>query len=343
MSAKASGLNPQLAILQKYAPGLFLCLVITATAFWARQVPLLSGVSPMLLAVIFGILFRSLLGKFDVAEPGIKVSMRGLLRWAIVLLGSLTTIAQIASIGPMALVIIYTTVAATLAFTLWLARSLQVSTSLGMLLGAGTSICGASAIVAASSNIRSNNEDVAYALAAVTIMGSIGMVTYPLIGQAIGLDAHQYGIWAGASLHEVAQVVAAGFQFGPEAGETAMVAKLARVVALAPVVAVLGYLVTRSTRHADGEGERVKVPFVPWFVVGFVLMVIFNSIVGLPEWLSDAISVLVSFMMAMALAAVGLETDITKLRGKGLQPLLLSVITTIFIAVFSLVAVLTVL
>lgn len=140
-------------------------------------------------------------------------------------------------------------------------------------------------------------------------------------------------------MHEVAQVVAAGYQFGTEAGETATVAKLARIIALAPVVALLGYLVRRKARAETSVENGARIPLVPWFVLGFAAMVVLNSVIDLPAWFSQSASVAVSFMMAMALAAVGLETDMSKLGGKGMRPLLLGILAALFISAFSLTAI----
>ncbi|WP_338608650.1 YeiH family protein [Pelagibacterium nitratireducens] len=338
MTTKAQPHLQNAGVLREMTPGLFLCAVIAATAFSISHLRFLSAVSPALLAVVLGIAFRALLGEPAIAQPGVRISMRQLLRIAVVLLGLRVTFAQIQTMGLSALMVLAATVVATLAFSFWMSKLCRVEWRLGMLLGSGTAICGASAIVAASSTLTARHEDIAYGLAAVTIAGSLSMVLYPILGILLELDPHRYGLWVGASLHEVAQVVVAGYQLGPEAGETATVAKLVRVLALAPTVAVLGYLAQRRLR--GGPDQPARVQLIPWFVAGFAVMVVLGSVIAFPDWLLSGIQSLVSFLMAMALAAIGIETDLGRLAGKGMAPLLFSALLTIFIAVFSLALIL---
>jgi uncharacterized integral membrane protein (TIGR00698 family) len=152
------------------------------------------------------------------------------------------------------------------------------------------------------------------------------------------LDPHHFGLWAGASIHEIAQVVAATFQQSREAGEFGTVAKLARVMMLAPVVIALGLLATRRARAMGAESGSAKVP-MPWFAFGFVAMVILNSLVDVPHAAMSVIIPITTFLLTMALAAMGLETNIQKLRAKGLRPLLLGAAAFLFIASFSLMLV----
>jgi uncharacterized integral membrane protein (TIGR00698 family) len=202
------------------------------------------------------------------------------------------------------------------------------------LIAAGTSICGASAVIATNTVTRAPDEDVTYAVASVTIFGSIAMFAYPLLSGALQLDAHHFGLWAGASIHEIAQVVAATFQQSREAGEFGTIAKLSRVMMLAPVVITLGLLATRA-RASGAESGSAKAP-MPWFAFGFVAMVIINSLVHIPQEAMTVIVPITTFLLTMALAAMGLETNIKKLRAKGLRPLLLGAAAFVFIACFSL-------
>ena len=143
--------------------------------------------------------------------------------------------------------------------------------------------------------------------------------------------AHAYGLWAGSSIHEIAQVVAAAYQDGPQAGDFATIAKLTRVMMLAPVVISLGLLL----RIAAGGKSSAKVP-APWFVVGFIALIVLNSLVTIPAEIKAPVGMATTFGLSMALAAMGLETDIRKLRAEGLRPLLLGLTAFFFISGFSL-------
>jgi uncharacterized integral membrane protein (TIGR00698 family) len=261
--------------------------------------------------------------------------MRSILRFAIILLGLQLTAAQLLAVGGVGFATIIATLVATFAFTTWLGRAMGIERKLVELIAAGTSICGASAVIATNTVTRASDEDVAYAVACVTIFGSIALFAYPLLAIPLRLDAHGFGLWAGASIHEIAQVVAATFQQSREAGEFGTIAKLSRVMMLAPVVISLGLLATRRARMAGGEGRDTKVP-MPWFAFGFVAMVIINSVVHIPHAAMNVIVPVTTFLLTMALAAMGLETNIRKLRAKGLRPLLLGAAAFLFIACFSL-------
>ena len=216
-----------------------------------------------------------------------------------------------------------------------LGRLIGVERKLAELIAAGTSICGASAVIATNTVTRAADEDVAYAVACVTVFGSIAMFVYPLLPSLLQLDPHAYGLWSGASIHEIAQVVAAAYQDGHAAGEFGTIAKLARVTMLAPVVMSLGYLAARQARRSGDASSTASAP-LPWFVLGFIAMVVVNSMVSIPDQARSVIVTFTTFLLAMALAAMGLETDIRKLCAKGLRPLLLGAGAFLFISSFSL-------
>ncbi len=316
-------------------PGLALTVAIAAAAFGLRQVPGVAVFSPMILAILIGITFHNLVGTPARAKAGVVFSLRRVLRLAIILLGLQLTAAQIVEVGAAGIAVIVATLVATFIFTVRLGSAMGVEPKLAELIAAGTSICGASAVIATNTVTRAPDEDVAYAVACVTVFGSIAMFAYPLLPALLGLDAHAYGLWAGASIHEVAQVVAASFQGGQAAGEFGTVAKLSRVMLLAPVVLSLGFLATRRATRNGEDHSDAKAP-VPWFVLGFIALVAVNSLVSIPAEAKGVIATATTFMLSVALAAMGLETDIRKLRAKGLRPLLLGLAAFAFIAGFSL-------
>ena len=316
-------------------PGLALTAAIAALAFALRHLPGLTAFSPMILAIVIGMAFHNLVGTPIRAKAGVAFSMRKVLRFAIILLGLQLTAAQVAEVGAGGVALIAATLVSTFAFTLWLGRLIGVERPLAELIAAGTSICGASAVIATNTVTRAPDEDVAYAVACVTVFGSIAMFVYPLLQASLGLDAHAYGLWTGASIHEIAQVVAAAFQGGQQAGEFGTVAKLTRVMMLAPMVIALG-LAARA--RATGGQQAGGAP-MPWFVLGFIAMVALNSVVTIPPEAKAWIVTLTTFLLTMALAAMGLETDFRKLRAKGVRPLFLGFGAFLFIATFSLMAV----
>lgn len=317
-------------------PGLLLASAIAAAAFGlkALSLPGISRISPLMLAILLGMLVRNLLGRPEITRAGIALCLRAPLRTGIVLLGLQVTLAEILGIGFAGLAILTFALLGTFFFTLWLGERLGVRSGLTMLIATGTGICGASAIVAANTVVRDTEEAVAYALATVTLFGTIAMFSYPVLGGMLPLDARAYGLWTGASVHEVAQVVAAGFARGQATGEFATVAKLARVLMLAPLVIGMGLWMQRRLAKDAAPGSTAvlgKVP-MPWFVFGFLAMVLLAGTGWIPTELRASANTLAQLLLALALAAVGLETDVRKLIAQGWQPLALGAAATAFIA-----------
>jgi uncharacterized integral membrane protein (TIGR00698 family) len=314
-------------------PGIALAVAIATVAFLLRHIHGMAAFSPMILAIVIGMAFHNIVGTPSFARPGISFGLRRLLRAAIVLLGFQLTAAQIASVGPRGLFIVAISLMATFAFTVRAGRALGVDRKLAELIAAGTSICGASAIIATNTVTEARDEDVTYAIACVTIFGSIAMFAYPLLPTLLHLDSRAYGLWSGASIHEIAQVVAASFQNGQRAGEIGTMVKLARVMLLAPVVFALNIRARFSASNASARAVR---PPVPWFVIGFIAVVGLNSIVAIPPEAGRAIVTLTTFLLTVALAAMGLETDVAKLYAEGVRPAILGALAFLFIATFSL-------
>lgn len=313
-------------------PGLALASMVAATAYAVRRLPGMTAFSPMILAIMIGIAFHNAVGMPVWAKQGVAFGMRRLLRIAIILLGLQLTIAQVIEVGGRGIGIIALTLVSTFAFTVWMGRLLGIDRKLAQLIAAGTSICGASAVIATNTVTDAPDEDVAYAVACVTVFGSVAMFTYPLLPGLLHLDAHAFGLWSGASIHEIAQVVAAAFQDGQKAGEFGTIAKLSRVMLLAPTVIALGLIASRASK----QGATSARPPIPWFVLGFVALVGVNSVVVIPPEVRVWIVAVTTFLLSIALAAMGLETDIGKLAARGFRPALLGALAFLFISGFSL-------
>lgn len=319
-----------LATLPPLLPGILLTAAIAAIAIAIRSLTGWTALSPLILSIIIGMLIRNTLSLPAVIEPGIGFSLKRILRFGIILLGLQVTVAQILSLGGAALVMVALTLAASFIAIRLAGRALGVDSQLTDLIAAGTSVCGASAVIAANTVVRGKQEHVAYAVACVTLFGSISMLAYPLLAAPLGLDERAYGLWSGATIHEVAQVVAASFQAGDVAGQFGTISKLARVVLLAPLVMTLA-LALRS--GANGQGQSGGVP-MPWFVLGFIAMMAVNSVVDIPTEASKSIVMLTNFLLSMALGAMGLQANIAKLKAEGWRPLALGAFGWIFIAAF---------
>ncbi len=308
-------------------PGLALAAGLTALAHLVQALTGWPLLSPMMGAMLGGIVLRNTLGAPAAAAPGLRLAMRPILRLGIILLGARLTFGQLADVGVIGLATIVATLGATFLFTKAAGRLLGVERGLSELIAAGTSICGASAVLATNTVTRAPDEDVAYAIACVTIFGTLSMLVFPIVAIPLGFGAPDYGLWVGASLHEVAQAVGAGFAHGEEAGEVATVAKLSRVLLLAPLILTLGAF----ARGRGGGTGGAAVP-VPWFVFGFLGVVALNSVLPVPDMLRGGAAQVSGMFLAMALAAMGLETDLGKLRLKGARPLALGAAAWLFVS-----------
>jgi uncharacterized integral membrane protein (TIGR00698 family) len=322
----------------RLVPGLFLTSTIASAAFELRNLAGIAALSPLIIAIILGTTLRNTVGTAARFKPGVAFSMRRVLRFAIILLGLQLSVSQVVAVGIVGMAVIVSTLVATFAFTLWLGQRLGIDRKLAQLIAAGTSICGASAVIATNTVTHGSDEDVAYAIASVTVFGSASILLYPFLAGILQLTPHAFGLWAGASIHEIAQVVAAAFQNGTEAGNFGTIAKLSRVMLLAPLIVVLGYLDAKDQPTAGtgpGEGRtRQSIP-KPWFVAGFVAVMLFNSLDLIPQTDKAYLVQATTFLLTVALAAMGLETDIGKLRVKGWKPLLVGAGSWFFISTFS--------
>jgi len=253
-SAAPAGAQSPRSRLRAVAPGLALCVAIALLAILARDASGLAALNPVVVALVAGVALRAALGPMPAVKPGLAFCVRPVLRAAIVLLGLQVTLGQLAGLGPGALALAVAVVALTLPFTVWLGARMGVERPLALLIGTGTAICGASAIVAANQVARGKDEDVAYALAAITLWGTAALLAFPLLAAPLGLSERGYGLWAGAAIHEVVQAVGAAAAGGPEASQSGTVMKLARVFLLAPAVLALGWWVAsrRGTAAASG-------------------------------------------------------------------------------------------
>ena len=312
-------------------PGLLLCALLASAGFvlaeagWVRNT---LNVSPLLLVILLGIAWKSLAPVPGVALPGIRMAQRPVLRWAVAGLGFRLSIGELWRIGAPALVVVTVSTFATLAFGWWIARRLGVAEKLGLLLGVGSAICGASAVVAADSVVQGEKQDAPVALGVITLLGTIGIVVYPLLAGTLGMSPFLYGVWDGASLHEMAQVVAAGFGVSDEAARVATVVKLARIALLAPVVLYLGW----SLRHAHRAAGRARVAPVPWFLALFVAFAVLNSLGRFPAGALDLVRRADLWLLCVGMAGVGLQTGFSDLRAAGLKPVAAGIAQWIFLS-----------
>lgn len=317
--------------------GLLLTGSIAAAAQWLSSQPWAQthGIAALTLAIVLGMLvgntvYPSVAGRLG---AGVDFSKTRLLRAGIVLYGLRLTFSDVALVGYEGVLLDACMLLSTFCLAWWLGtRWLGLDRQTALLIGAGSSICGAAAVMAAGPVVGGRAAQISVAVATVVIFGTLAMFAWPALyhlGQEWGwvhMDARQAGVFIGATVHEVAQVVAAGRALGSDAADAAVIAKMVRVMMLAPFLLGLALLLARrgASNGAPAPGPGRRGIAIPWFAFGFILMAAFNSLVELPSELVRVALDLDTIMLAMAMAALGLTTHVSALRRAGLRPLLLA-------------------
>lgn len=333
-------------MLRKRIPGVALSVAVGVLCVVIAQ--FVPPISALLVAIAVGIAVGSLRVVPEWAKPGISWSSKRLLRFGIVLLGLQLSLTSLAGLGIGGISVLLVTVAATFFGTLLIGRLLRVSRVTRYLIATGFAICGASAVAAMISVVDPENEseeEVAQAIALVTLYGTAALFILPFAGPLLGLDELESGLWIGASIHEVAQVVAAGSAVSAAALAVATVAKLGRVVLLAPLVASVGLResVLRRRRDASAAGETdraARPPIVPLFVLGFLAMILVRTFVPIPDEVLRPVALLTTTLLAIAMFGLGTGVDLRKVITTGGRPTLLGAASTLIAAGVSLVGIL---
>ncbi|WP_417474419.1 YeiH family protein [Luteimonas mephitis] len=329
---------PLLARLQRYAglwPGLALVAAIAGAGILAARLPALQalGLSALTLAIVFGIALGNTVFPAVAARSGAGVDFaKGmLLRTGIVLYGFRVTFQDIAGVGMEGVLIAVAMVGLVFGLAVLLGtRVFKLDRETAMLIGAGSAICGAAAVMATEPVVRGQAHKVSVAVATVVVFGTLGMFLYPWLYPYLGLGEHAFGVYAGSTIHEVAQVVVAGRAVGEAAGSAAVIEKMLRVMLLAPFLLLLS---SRLSREANaGSGEKAGI-VIPWFAVLFVAVAGVNSLQLLPAAWVEVLVQADTVLLAMAMAALGLRTRVGAIRQAGLRPLLLASALFVFLLV----------
>lgn len=321
---------PQLsrqASLAAIGPGLLVALVIAAAATLLADH--YSG-PVMLFALLLG-MAMNFLGQVERCRPGIAFASRTLLRIGVALLGVRITLWEIAELGWRPVLLVVLVVTLTILGSIWLARKMGFKAEFGLLTGGATAICGASAAMAISAALPSDERKgrlTGFTIIGVSTLSTVVMIIYPAMAALLGFDDQRAGVFIGASVHDVAQVVGAGYAVSTEAGDTATVVKLMRVAMLLPVIVAIGLW----TANQGGHGEGQRPPLLPWFVTAFAALVIMNSLVPIPDFLREGGSTASRWCLVAAIAALGIQTHFRDMAEIGWRPVILMVIETLLIA-----------
>ncbi|WP_066514827.1 YeiH family protein [Curtobacterium ammoniigenes] len=325
-------------------PGLALALAIAIVAtLVGRVVPVLGGPVPAVLigAIVGTVMRRSAAQTFDRVGPGVKFASGFVLQLAVVILGAQLSLGQVLRIGGQTLPVMLTTLTVCLLGAWLLGRLLRVSGTLRTLIGVGTGICGASAIAAVTPVIDAAGADVAYAMSTIFLCNVAAVFVFPLLGHALGLSQHAFGIFAGTAVNDTSSVVATATVYGAQATNTAVVVKLVRTLMIIPIVLGLAGLearhATRTTDQPRASRPRIRLTrLVPWFLVGFLVVVLARTVGVVPAAAAPSLAFIATFFITTALAAIGLSTDVAAIRRAGVRPLILGVSLWAIVAATSL-------
>lgn len=307
-------------------PGVLACGVIASAAMFLSQH---YGAPVMLFALLLGMAMNFLSGDSPCA-PGIEFSARQILRLGVALLGLRITSHDVMALGWHPIALAVTSVALTIAVGVVAARLMGFQPLFGLLTGGATAICGASAALALSAALPAHpgkERATLFTVIGVSTLSTLAMIAYPMLVKALGMDAHDAGVFLGGTIHDVAQVVGAGYSISHETGDVATMVKLMRVAMLLPVI-MLATFITR----ARGDGETVRPPLLPWFAVGFALLVVINSTGWVPHAVQSWGKDVSSWCLVIAIAGIGVKTQLKEIVNVGIKPIVLMVGETIFLA-----------
>ena len=312
--------------------GVLLIALFSCAAFYIGEAQILKEISfsPMIIGIILGMLYANSLRNHlpETWVPGIQFCSKKILRLGIILYGFRLTFQDVVNVGMAGIAVDSIIVAVTILGGIYIGKLMKMDKDIALLTSIGSGICGAAAVLGADSTIQTKQYKTAVAVATVVIFGTISLFLYPIAYRSGWLDLtpQQMGIFSGATLHEVAHAVGAGNAMGHEISNVSIIVKMIRVMMLVPVLLILGYWVAKKAKsgmNADGSVQKTKVA-VPWFAVGFLAVIGFNSFDLLPVPVVDAINYVDTFLLTMAMAALGAETSIDKFKKAGAKPFILA-------------------
>ncbi|QUG41757.1 putative sulfate exporter family transporter [Psychrobacillus sp. INOP01] len=316
--------------------GIAFTCVIAAIGFALSTIPGFDRVGSLAIAIIIAVVYRQIFGYPEAIRSGIQFSAKRFLRFAIILFGLKLNIDVVIHQGIGLLVRDVGVIVFAILVTVWLGKLLKANSSLSLLLGIGTGVCGAAAIAAVSPIIKAKDDDTAIGAGIIALVGTIFSITYTILLPLLPGTAIHYGIWSGISLHEIAHVALAAAPAGQDALAIALLAKLGRVLLLVPLSFILMYWINRNNVE---NTEETNIEF-PWFLIGFILMSLFGSYVlgnyiPISNGVSNGISTFTSFILTAAMVGLGLNVSIRDLRTKALRPLIAMSITSVILSIIT--------
>lgn len=315
-------------------PGMALALSIAVVAtIIGKTIPV---VGAPIICIVIGVIIAAVRKPSEKFRPGIVTSSKLILQISVVVLGSQLSLKEIVKVGFTSLPVMLGSLIVCLAGAYWIGKWLGIVGDLRTLIGVGTSICGASAIAAVTPIIGAASVDVAYAISTIFLFNMTAVLTFPFLGHLLGLSQHSFGLFAGTAINDMSSVVAASTTYGSVAANYAIVVKLTRTMLIIPISLGLATLERRKHNATDAKPNVHVARLVPWYLIGFLVVASANSVGLIPQGIHHALVQISIFLIAMALAAIGLSTDVAGFRRTGHRPLLLGGILWILVSMTSL-------
>lgn len=317
-------MNPKIKERLLFILGVAICFAVAVVSVFLEELIPGGLLGASIIALFMGTIINSF---FHPAwlKPALKFTSKRILKAAIVLLGASLSVSTIMSVGKMTFFVMIFTFAMCFGGGYVIRRLFGLNWKLSNLISAGTGICGGSAVAAIAPVIDADDKDIAFAMSSTFLFDIVMVALYPLMGKALGMTDIAYGIWAGTSVNDTASVVASGYAFSEAAGDFATMVKLTRTIAIIPTVLVFAWIGTRMKQKelkAAGGGKKVNLmKIIPWFIGGFLLLAIVNSLGLVPGNVSGIMKTASKFLMVTALAAIGLNTSLLDFKKAGLKPM----------------------
>ncbi|WP_311537108.1 putative sulfate exporter family transporter [uncultured Anaerococcus sp.] len=320
-----------------YLPGIGLALLIAFISQFLENLLPIHIIGGSVIALFIGMFLNTIIDTEKVLKDGIRFTSKRLLKFAIILFGASLNINMVLSVGKLSIYVMVFTLLTCFGAGYFIGKALGLNWKMSNLISAGTGICGGSAIAAIAPVIEAEDTDIAYAMSATFLFDMLMIVAFPIMGRALGLSDMAYGLWTGTAVNDTSSVVAAGFAYSDAAGDFATMVKLTRTLSIIPVVLIFRLihhrLEVKKLGHDYVEKKFSITSIIPYFILGFLIMVGLNSMGFISESLSNNLKVISKFLMVAALAAIGLNTKYRDMKKAGINPMIHGFIISLLVVI----------
>ncbi|MBG9985114.1 putative sulfate exporter family transporter [Aerococcaceae bacterium DSM 111022] len=323
---------------KSYLSGVVLSAMIASAAYLINDLLPIDFLGAALLSLLLGMLLNPIIANYESFEPGIGWSGKKILRYGIILGGISLSFSQVAQTGKYALVLLFVTIITAFGIGYVCHKVFKINWKLASLLSISTAICGGTAVATLGPTIQAKNRDIAYAISATFIFDIITVIAFPWIGHMLGLSDTGYGLWVGTSVNDTSSVVAAGYAFSDVAGVLATIVKLTRTLFIVPLVLIFSWVYAKKESTEKNKPKVNIVQIFPWFILGFLAVVAIRSTGLVPDLMVEQLTSLSKFFLAVALAAIGMQTSLKEVAGVGFKPMVAGVIIDTSVVIVALIS-----